>query len=442
MHQALAITLAAWLAGAAQASVQTREEKVLADRARAQADGFWIYNDLRAGIAQAKETGKPLLVILRCIPCEECVKLDDELVNKDERVRPLLDKFIRVRLVATNGLDLSLFQFDYDQSFAGFFMNADGTIYGRYGTRSHRTSWSDDVSIDGLARALQGALELHAHYPGNKAELAAKTGPAPDFPSPEKYPQFRERYGPKLNYESKVVQSCIHCHQIGDAQRDQQRKQQGTIAESTLFPYPHPKSLGLILDPREKATVLRVLNGSPAQEAGFVTGDTIAKLGGQPLLSIADVQWVLQRTPAEGGSLPALVQRGQSTIQLNLQLSGGWRQRDDISWRASTWGLRRMALGGMLLEQLPPEGRQKMGLPDKGMALRVKYVGQNGPHAAAKRAGFREGDILVAFDNRSDLNRETDLIAHALRNHRVGEQVAVKVRRDGAEVTLKLPLQE
>ena len=64
--------------------------------------------------------------------------LDDELVDTDPAIRPLLEKFVCVRQVATNGLDLRLFQFDTDQSFAVFMLNADGTIYGRFGTRSHR----------------------------------------------------------------------------------------------------------------------------------------------------------------------------------------------------------------------------------------------------------------------------------------------------------------
>ena len=29
---------------------------------------FWIYDDLKAGQAQAKKTGKPLLVSFRCVP--------------------------------------------------------------------------------------------------------------------------------------------------------------------------------------------------------------------------------------------------------------------------------------------------------------------------------------------------------------------------------------
>jgi hypothetical protein len=28
----------------------------------------WIYNDLKEGNAQAKATGKPLLVVFRCVP--------------------------------------------------------------------------------------------------------------------------------------------------------------------------------------------------------------------------------------------------------------------------------------------------------------------------------------------------------------------------------------
>ena len=51
-----------------------------------------------------------------------------------------------------------------------------------------------------------------------------------------------------------------------------------------LFPYPHPKTLGLILDPKEKATVLRVEEKSPAEKAGFRKGDAILTLEGQPPL--------------------------------------------------------------------------------------------------------------------------------------------------------------
>src|SRR5262245_3251676 len=209
MTRSLLLLLVSLVVFVHSATAQTREEKVRADKARVEADGFWIYNDLASGFADAKATGKPLLVVLRCIPCEECVKLDDDLVEKDARLRPLLEKFVRVRKISANGLDLSLFQYDTDQSFAVFLLNGGGTIYGRFGTRSDHSYWADDVSIEGLAEALEGGLALHAAYPQNKAQFAAKRGPAPEFPAPEKYPKLEGKFGSQLDYEGNVVKSCI-----------------------------------------------------------------------------------------------------------------------------------------------------------------------------------------------------------------------------------------
>jgi hypothetical protein len=423
------------------AGAQEREEKVRNDRKKVEAEGFWIYNDFGRGVAEAKKSGKPLVVVLRCIPCVECVKLDDDLVDRDPRVRPLLEQFVCVRLVSTNGLDLSLFQFDYDQSFAVFFLNADGTIYGRFGTRSHRTQWSGDVSIEGLARALEGALALHKDYPNNEDELAGKKGMPPAVPSPEKYAVFRGRYESKLNYDAPVVRQCIHCHQIGDARRQMYRERRDSIPEEVLFPYPHPRAVGLILDPHERATVQRVEAATPAGEAGFEKGDVILKLAGQPLLSIADVQWVLQQTDAGGGDVGAEIRRGDRRLDLTLTLEPGWRRRDDISWRATTWELRRIATGGMLLEAVPDAERSEAGPPTTGMALKVRHVGQYPPHDAAKKAGFRAGDVIVALGEHADLVRETDFIDTALREYRIGQMMPVALLRGGKRLVLDLRMQ-
>jgi S1-C subfamily serine protease len=101
-----------------------------------------------------------------------------------------------------------------------------------------------------------------------------------------------------------------------------------------------------------------------------------------------------------------------------------------------------MATGGMVLEPLHAKFREKFGLDGKGMALRVLRVGQYGPHAAAKNAGFREGDILVSFDGKEDLHREQDLLAHALTKRKAGDKVKVEVIRGGKRQTLTLPMQE
>jgi len=440
MLRALLLWTIVWGLSTMSAMAQSREEKVRNDRRKIEAEGLWIYNDLAKGFAVAKETGKPMLVVLRCIPCVECVKLDDDIVDRDERVRPLLEKYVCVRVVSTNGLDLGLFQFDTDQSFAAFLLNADGTIYGRFGTRSHQTAWADDVSVEGLAQALEGALELHAGYPQNKTQLAAKRGPAPAAAVPELFPRLKGKYTSQLEYGGNVVKSCIHCHQIGDAQRQAYRDQGVGFPESVLFPYPHPKAVGLIFDPKRQATVLRVEADSPAARAGFQPGDAVLQLEGDPLLSIADVQWALNRIPAEGAAVKAVVERAGERQSLELSLEKGWRKRDDISWRVSTWELRRMATGGMLLSAVEGDARASLNLPDDDMALHVVHVGQFSPHDIAKNAGFQKNDILLAFDGRKDLRRETDLIAYAL-SLPIGKEVSATILRDGKKQTLRFATQ-
>jgi S1-C subfamily serine protease len=418
----------------------TREQKVRADKAKVESEGFWIYNDLPKAFEQAKQTGKPLLVVLRCIPCEECVKLDDDLIDRNPVVRPLLEKFVCARVVSTNGLDLATFQYDYDQSFATFMLNADGTIYCRFGTRSHRTEWLEDVSVEGLAEALTGALELHAAYPGNRAALASKRGPAPLVASPEQFPSLKEKYTSSLNYTGNVVQSCIHCHQVGEAIRETYRARSETIPDDVLFPYPHPKSQGLILDPQKRAVVTSVVAGSSAERAGFKPGDSIRTLEGQPLLSMADVQWVLHRTAPTGGALKVVVEREGKPVELTWTLADGWRHDDNISWRVSSWMLRRTSFGGMLLKQATDEERKGASIEPGKMALRVDYVGQFGTHANAKKAGIQVGDIVTSYDGRTDLLREDDALVYGVNHLHAGDELKLSILRQGKPMEIKVTL--
>lgn len=444
MRHLILFCLAMSFSAELMAQNKTRDEKVREDRQRVTEAGFWIYNDVPQAFAEAKKTGKPILVGLRCIPCEECVKLDDDLVDTDPEIRPLLEQFVCVRVVSTNGLDLSLFQYDTDQSFAMFMLNADRTIYGRFGTRSHRTEWLGDVSLPGLALALQGALELHRNYPANKDSLSAKSGASLEFASPELYPSLKSKFTDALNYKGDVAKSCIHCHQIGDARRDFYRSKSLPIPEKLLYPFPHPKSLGLIFDPHQMATLKSVDAGSLAEIAGFKAGDAIKSLNGQPLLSIADVQWVLNDVDSNGGTVLAKVARdgiGKST-DVNLVLPAEWRKLDSIDWRVSSWGLRRMVLGGMKLETLADDRRKQLKIADEQMALLVTNVGQYGKHATAKRAGFIKDDIILSFDGQTTLMTSDELLGYGATSTKPGQSVTVKILRNSETITKQLLMQD
>ena len=64
----------------------------------------------------------------------------------------------------------------------------DRTLYARSGTRSDEVEWENDVSVTGLRRALDGALNLHKGYPKNRELLLGKQPSKPTFPTHEKYP--------------------------------------------------------------------------------------------------------------------------------------------------------------------------------------------------------------------------------------------------------------
>ena len=57
-------------------TVKDREGAVRKDKETMQGDALWLYNDYEKGFAEARRVGKPLLVVLRCVPCLSCMGLD------------------------------------------------------------------------------------------------------------------------------------------------------------------------------------------------------------------------------------------------------------------------------------------------------------------------------------------------------------------------------
>jgi S1-C subfamily serine protease len=207
-----------------------------------------------------------------------------------------------------------------------------------------------------------------------------------------------------------------------------------------LYPYPLPSVVGLTMDPMHRATVAEVAEDSPAATAGFQAGDELLSLSGQPLLSTADIQWVLHNA-SDADALPAAIRRADEEIVLRLPLDSGWRQRSDISWRATTWDLRRMGTGGLVLVDLTDEERRERKLPADGMALRVEHVGQYNEHAAAKNAGFEQDDVIVAAGGSRKRMSETNFLAMTLNEHQAGDRIPCTVLRGNRRLKLELPLQ-
>ncbi len=399
--------------------------------------GEWFYDDIHGALSQARKSNRPLLVVIRCVPTWLYREIDRQVARRETPgMAGLLDKFVTARIVQAYGLDLNTFQFDTDLPWAVFFMNADKTIYGRYGTRCRQKDPHKDVTIEGFKKAAEGALELHEAYPANKKELAGKTGPAPPWRLPELIPDLKGRD----NVKPADAKNCVRCHQAHEGELWSIRAQEHPVPERMIWPFPMPEAAGLTLDPKERATVTAIAEGSPADKAGFRTGDRIVRLDGQPILSIADVQWVLHNLK-EGPNvkLEAEVDRGGQKAELNLALPAGWRQKSDIAWRRHYTGLRHRLAGPDGFEAVPLDARRAQGLPPAGMALRVKSVTTWGQDRNTSFT-WKKNDVVLAADGRNNLDTEEEFLLHLLKKG-PGQKVDMSILRDGKprKATLVLP---
>ncbi|HEV3029662.1 MAG TPA: PDZ domain-containing protein [Planctomycetota bacterium] len=302
---------------ALQSAPRDDREKLRAAMGDGNLVGTWFYEDLEGGLAEARRTAKPLMVVLRCVPCRSARSVDRVVCGRQDRdLANAMDRFVCVRIVQGYGLDLSLFQFDWRQSWVVFLMNADRAIYGRYDARE-----ANDVL--GLRKALEGALELHGNWPANRSELAGKTGPALRWKTPEEIPALQEKGKPR---PVTGRNGCIHCHNVLEGATKSLEAAKEPVPERDLAPYPVPQRVGMMLSTRERATVSIIDRNSPAEKAGIREGDRIVRFGSQPILSWADVQWVLYLSK-EADAIRVELDRAGTPVEATLTLPPGWRGR-------------------------------------------------------------------------------------------------------------------
>jgi hypothetical protein len=325
---------------------------------------------------------------------------------------------VLARIVNMRGVNLNVFTFDYDLTWAAFFLNADETVYGRYGGRGAAAA-DEYLSLAGLKYAMREALA--AHRRGAKGE--------PSLPGPARRV---EEYSAAARLRPKT---CIHCHQVYDFRR-QEKRAAGSWARDEVWVYPEPANVGLTLEVGQQNKVRAVAAMSAAARAGLRAGDTLRTFGGLRVASFADVQHALHRA-AESGKLAVTWQRGGQEHAADLELAEGWRQTD-ISWRASMWGLQPPAC--VYGTDLTEEEKRARGLSAKALAFRQ---GTFVPPAAA-RAGIRANDVILGVDDRPLEMSMRQFNAYVRMTYKVGDRVTLNVLRDGKRlrVPLTLPARE
>jgi serine protease Do len=319
---------------------------------------------------------------------------------------------VRVRLSKLEGVDLNVFEFDYDLTMMIFFLNADEHIYGRYGGREGKSADARQ-SLAGLRYAMQAALGTHrrvAESPIPKASERPQT--------------VSDLFGGKRR------DGCVHCHQVKETQNNN-LKRDGLWNPDHIWRYPLPDNLGLVLEVDRGNVIKHVESDSPAARVGLRPGDVVRNLGDTAIHSPADARFALDKAP-KSGSIEITWQRGDETSQKRLALPKGWR-KTDLSWRRSMqWAVPSARVVG---RNLNPEERQTRGLSAGQLAFWQLYP----VSTAAAAAGVREKDIILGFDGKLLEMTSYKFLSYVRRNYVVGDKVTIDVLR--GDKRLSLPMQ-
>jgi S1-C subfamily serine protease len=161
-------------------------------------------------------------------------------------------------------------------------------------------------------------------------------------------------------------------------------------------------------------------------------GDVITHMEGQPVVSVADGQWVLHRAPVEG-SVRTRVRRGDRTKALTIELPEGWRRRWDFTWRASAGHFQQLLLG-MNIRIIPTHEREGLGLDEGALAFRVHRLVRPGGHfsgSGARRAGIQAWDVVSGVDGWTRHVSKGQLFAYLLLVKKPGDTVTLTILRAG-----------
>jgi serine protease Do len=329
------------------------------------------------------------------------------------------------------GVNLNVFDFDYDLTWAAFFLNADETVYGRYGSRD-ADSADKQLSLAGLRYAMLQALAAHRRTQAASRNLVREIQPGSAEESRRDTRRPLETVEQYPAAKRLKENACIHCHQVYDFRR-QALQANGTWRREEVWVYPVPANLGLKMQIDQGNRVEAVRAGSPADQAGLRAGDIVLRLNDRSVASLADVQYALQHAPAKG-RIPVTWQRGARQASADIALPYGWRMTD-VSWRPSLHGVGPSpCVHG---EDLTGEEKKALGLSEKSLAFRQgNFVSE-----AARQAGIRQNDVIVGIDNQTLDMSARQFSAYLRLTYQVGDRITFDLLRNGERlhIPLKLP---
>jgi hypothetical protein len=314
------------------------------------------------------------------------------------------------------GLDLSLFDFDFDLTWAAMMFDDQRRVLGRFGGR--------DAETPGKYHSLP-ALRYSLEQAWQRFERGASL-PPPAAAAPNKK---IEEYAGAQRFSAGA---CFHCHNVAEFRREE-KQAAGTWRKDEVWVFPASQTLGFALELDQGNKVRDVRADSAAAKVGLKPGDTLISIHGYATASIADMQYALHQALAKG-TIEVRWQRGGKEMLGEITLPQDWHHTD-LSWR---WSLKSMKpLPQVHGDDLTAEEKQSLGLAPRQLAFRQ---GPFVPQAAAQ-AGIRIGDLIVGVDGKSPETSARQFEMYMRLNYQVGDTVQYDILRgkERIKIAVKLP---
>ena len=187
------------------------------------------------------------------------------------------------------------------------------------------------------------------------------------------------------------------------------------------------------MDKPQGALIAGVLEGSPAERAGMQVGDILLSFGERSIHRSSELPPIVGHTPV-GQEVPVRILRNGESMTLTVT-TDELPEDDEIQVAAAVnpQGVQVSALG-LTVRGLTDEERASSGSADQAAdhGVVVSEV-TDGP---AKRAGIREGDVILMLSNEKVTSGED--LARLASELPEGKAASVLVQRQGSPIFLAL----
>lgn len=163
--------------------------------------------------------------------------------------------------------------------------------------------------------------------------------------------------------------------------------------------------------PGIKPIVGAIPDNTPAATAGFTSGETITKIGDEAVATWQDARWVLLQRAVQKARVP-----------VTTRTASGDEARHELD------------LSGLTAADLDSDFLRTLGLSRYNPPL-APIIGTVSAGGVAERAGLKDGDEIIAIDNRPMRNWEE--VVTTVRAH-PGERLTLELRRASGGTIVQL----